>query len=200
MPDYSQGKIYSIRSYQTDKMYIGSTCQPLSKRLYDHKKRYKWYTQGKYNKYCSSYKILQYEDHYIELIKEYPCDCKEKLIKKEGKYIRRYLKKGRCVNRNIACRTKKEWVQDNKEKLSEYHKQYSQKNKEDLKQYKKQYREDNKEKIKKREKQYREINKDKIKQRKAVKITCDCGSTVRRNDYARHKKSKKHKKWEENNK
>jgi hypothetical protein len=30
---YQHGKIYTIRSFQTDKFYIGSTTQPLSKRL-----------------------------------------------------------------------------------------------------------------------------------------------------------------------
>lgn len=29
MPDYNKGKIYSLRSHQTNDIYIGSTCQKL---------------------------------------------------------------------------------------------------------------------------------------------------------------------------
>ena len=38
MPDYSKGQIYTIRNRNDDsKIYIGSTIQPLYKRLYTHK-------------------------------------------------------------------------------------------------------------------------------------------------------------------
>ena len=35
---YKNGKIYTIRSNQCEKYYIGSTIQRLSKRLYEHKR------------------------------------------------------------------------------------------------------------------------------------------------------------------
>ena len=39
MPDYKNGKIYTIRcNSNTDFIYIGSTCQTLSRRWQDHKK------------------------------------------------------------------------------------------------------------------------------------------------------------------
>ena len=50
------------------------------------------------------------------------------------------------------------------------------------------YREANKEKIKAYQKVYRENNKEKISE----KITCECGSVVRRSDLAKHKKTAKH--------
>ena len=38
MPDYSKGKIYTIRCFNDDtKIYVGSTTQTLSKRFGDHK-------------------------------------------------------------------------------------------------------------------------------------------------------------------
>ena len=37
MPDYQKGKIYAIKSYQTEMMYIGSTTQTLSQRIAKHK-------------------------------------------------------------------------------------------------------------------------------------------------------------------
>ena len=41
MPDYSKGKIYAIKSYQCDDIYIGSTVNKLSDRLSYHKTHYK---------------------------------------------------------------------------------------------------------------------------------------------------------------
>ena len=39
MPDYSNGKIYTIRNRNDDtKIYVGSTSQPLYKRFHQHKK------------------------------------------------------------------------------------------------------------------------------------------------------------------
>ena len=34
---FGNGKIYEIVNYFSDYIYIGSTCSPLSKRLYGHK-------------------------------------------------------------------------------------------------------------------------------------------------------------------
>ena len=37
MACYENGKIYAIRNNVNDMVYIGSTCNPLHKRFYDHK-------------------------------------------------------------------------------------------------------------------------------------------------------------------
>jgi RecA-family ATPase len=176
MPNYQNGKIYCIRSHQTDKVYIGSTCSPLYKRLYHHKKKYK-NEKTKIN--YSSFEIIQYEDAYIELLEEYPSNNRMELNKKEGEYIRNM----NCVNKKMAGRTHQEVVklyyQNNKEKRKEYHKEYRGMNKEKLKEKNKQYREDNKEKIKE-------------------KYTCPCGSVIRIYEKSRHIKSSKHKNFENN--
>ena len=39
MPNYQNGKIYKIHSYQTDDIYIGSTTNTLSRRFSEHKYR-----------------------------------------------------------------------------------------------------------------------------------------------------------------
>ena len=54
MPNYQNGKIYTIRSHQTDEIYIGSTANCLSKRLNDHKADYKRWKDGKRN-YITSF-------------------------------------------------------------------------------------------------------------------------------------------------
>ena len=77
MPNYDNGKIYSIRSYsRPDLVYIGSTTEQLSKRFYQHKKPS--------NKVKSSKKIIDLGDAYIELIENYSCNSKEELHRREG--------------------------------------------------------------------------------------------------------------------
>jgi len=201
--DYKNGKIYSIRSYQTDEIYIGSTCTSLSKRLYKHKDVYKRYNEGKRKHIVSAFEILKYDDCYIELIELYPCNSKIELHKREGELIREMD----CVNKFIPGRTmkqyyidnqdkikqqRKQYYKDNREKIKQKEKQYRIDNQDKIKQQKKQYRIDNKDKIKQYEKQYRIDNKDKIKQRVKQPINCICGSTIQKTEKARHNRSKKH--------
>jgi hypothetical protein len=157
--NYNNSKIYCIRSDLTDKYYIGSTIQPLSKRLYEHKKHYKKYLDNKYN-YVSSFEILQLEKYYIELLELCPCNSKEELLKKEGEYIRKY--KNEIVNKNIPCRTEKEWRNENKERLKE-----------------------NQDKISKK---WYENHKEELKTKKE----CECGGIFRYKEINRHLRTKKH--------
>ena len=161
--DYKNGKIYSIRSYQTDQIYIGSTTQSLSKRFSKHKSDYKKYIKCNNICYISSFKILQFEDAYIELLEECPCENKEQLCKREGELIRIYD----CVNKVISGRTRKEYKEQNKDKIKEYY----DKNKDTIlekqkilyqenKDKKKEYYNKNKDKIKEYQKIYRAKNKD----------------------------------------
>ena len=46
MPNYKNGKIYSIRCYNNDTLiYVGSTTQMLAKRWYKHKTKTKTYNE-----------------------------------------------------------------------------------------------------------------------------------------------------------
>ena len=127
--DYSNGKIYTIRSFQTDKYYIGSTTTSLAKRFSCHKFDYK------NGRSISSSEIVKFDDAYIELLEDYPCGSKNELNKREGQLIRQY--KNECVNNNIAGRTDKEynkqWRQKNKDKIKEYKKKWEQQNKANVK-------------------------------------------------------------------
>ena len=120
MPNYSDGKIYAIRSYQTDQIYIGSTTQPLSKRFYEHKKSYERYIKDQKKAFISSFEIFKYDDCYIEIIKACPCKTKEELLREEGILIREM----NCVNRKIEGRSNKDYYKENKAKLNEYMKAY----------------------------------------------------------------------------
>jgi len=141
MPNYQYGKIYKLESYQTDKIYIGSTSEPyLSNRLSAHRRGYRKYLNGKYH-YVTSFELVRYEDVKITLIENFPCNSKYELEAREGYHIQN----NECVNKNVSGRSK--------EYIKQYHREYN-----------KQYRDNNKDKVKQRNKQYKLDNKDKIKQ------------------------------------
>jgi hypothetical protein len=160
--DYKNGKIYKITDIAYTKMYIGSTCQPLSKRFTNHKKDYKLWKNGKRGKFTSFDLFDEFgiENCKIELIENYECNCKDELLKKEGEHI----KNNDCVNKFIPCRTPKEYREANKDKLKEYNKEYQQANKDKILEYQKEYYVDNKDKIKEYNNEYKQANKEKIKE------------------------------------
>jgi hypothetical protein len=148
MPNYQNGKIYAIRSYQTDEIYIGSTTQELSKRLYEHKIP---------SNPTASKEIIQHGDAYIELLEEYPCDNKQQLLRREGQLIR----ENNCVNKRVAGRSGKEWREENKEYIKIKDREKYLKNADKIKERSKQYRINNADYVKDQQKQYSIKNKDK---------------------------------------
>jgi len=191
MPDYSKGKIYTIRC-RTDEtlIYVGSTIQPLSKRWGGHKLD----SVREHNQNRLIYITINnnWDDWYIELYEVFPCENKEQLCKREGEIIREIG----TLNIEIAGRTRKEYINDNKDKFTEYNKQYNKQyyndNKDYYKEYSKQYRNENEDKLKEYKKQYYNNNKDDISNRASQKITCECGCILSKNYISSHKKSPKH--------
>ena len=188
MPDYSYGKIYKIWTDNSDDVYIGSTIQTVSMRMVKHRSRYKYFLKtGK--GYCTSYILLEQGAIHYKLIEKYPCENKQQLCKREGYW----QKKITCVNKEIAGRTKKEYYQDNKLKISKYHKEYNkeyyQDNKLKISKKNKEYYQDNKLKILKRQKEYDQKNKLKRKE-KHICICCDGKYTTQ--NWPIHQKTKKH--------
>ena len=119
MPNYQDGKIYTIRNKNdTSLIYVGSTTQPLFKRFYEHKSLYK--NKLKFPN-IKLYAIVEdWDDWHIELYEEFPCENKEQLLKREGEVIREIG----TLNCKIAGRTPKEWFDDNADKVKEYKHQY----------------------------------------------------------------------------
>jgi len=182
--DYKNGKIYKIVSDNTDKIYIGSTCSMLSKRLHGHKNSYTQFLKGNKTNTSSS-ELIKLGNVDIILIENYSCESKEQLHARERYHIEQ--NKCICVNKLLPIRNSKEYYQDNKEKIAEY---------------KKEYTELNIEKIKERNKEYYQENKEIIaeKQRLYLKeIKCVCGSNFVRNGRIRHEKTLKHIKYIESN-
>lgn len=150
---YQRGKIYKITDNNHTEMYIGSTIDTLGSRISNHRNKYRKYLQDKKTRIRSFDLFEKYgiDNCQIELLEEYPCNSKIELEKKEGEYI----KNNKCVNKCIAGRSNKEYRQDNREKIAEYHRQYQQENKDKLNEKKRQYREENKEKFNERQRKYR---------------------------------------------
>ena len=155
---YEKGKIYQIVDVGYKKCYIGSTCESLSRRMTRHKAKYQQYLNGSSNN-TRSFELFDefgFDNCKIELIEYYPCSTKEELHRREGVFI----KQTECVNKLIAGRTQREWINDNKEHLSAYNKQHREIMKEHYQEYQKEYRQENKENINTRQREYDNLHKE----------------------------------------
>jgi len=177
MTDYKKGKIYAIKSDETEDVYIGSTCSTLKKRMSSHKADYKRKLKGGNFRSTNSDKILKYADAYIELIEECPCETKRELLDREGEIIKNTPN---CVNTQIQGRTMAQYRIDNAEKLKQQEKEYREKNKDMLKQkYADWYKSD-------KAKAYYEKQKEK----RNVKVKCPtCEKEYSKSNLSRHMKT-----------
>ena len=184
---YENGKIYKIESDQTDKVYIGSTTQPLSHRMRSHRAKYKIYLEGTYH-FVTSFDILKFGDAKIFLIENYPCSNKEELEARE----RHYIKTTNCVNKCQPGRTYKEYYEDHKEAIIRASKEYRQANQDKIKAYRESHREANN----KHKKKYIQTNKEIIKQKahdyNVKRVVCECGMELSQGSLYRHVKTKFH--------
>jgi len=114
---YQKSKIYKIVCRDTEKVYIGATCEHyLSDRLKGHRNGYKLYLENK-KKYVSSYEIIKNNNYYIELIELFPCNCIEELNVRE----RYYINSIDCVNKNGKELTEDEKKEVRKEQNKKYY-------------------------------------------------------------------------------
>ena len=159
MPDYSEGKIYTIRNRNDNtKIYVGSTIQPLHKRFYSHKCNSK-------KENCMNIKLYlavnnDWANWYIELYENYPCNNKNELFKREGEIIRQIG----TLNSIIAGRDKKQYYVDNLDTIKEQQQKYHIDNAEKCREYKKEYYDNNAEYINKKSNHYYYNNIDRIKE------------------------------------
>ena len=141
---YSNASIYTIRCITDDSLiYVGSTISPIHKRLCSHK------ADCKRGKGISLYSYIEnndWTDWYLELYEKYPCNDRAELCKREGEVIREIG----TINKSIAGRTKKEYYNDNIDKIKARKKIYYEDNTDE----KKIYYLDNADKRKKYQKEY----------------------------------------------
>ena len=164
MPEYSNSKIYKIISPSTDKIYIGSTTQPLLKRLQDHIIEYKSYNNDNTKDYSGAFIILAYGDYEIVLMEQLNLNNISELLKKKGEYIK--ANNNICLNISMTGLTKTEYILKNREHILEHKKQFRIDNKESIAVYRKQYYVSNKDTLIEKTKQYYITNKESIAEKK----------------------------------
>jgi len=180
------GYIYSLTCSNPYLIYYGSTTKKLYNRLAGHRYNFNHNMSGSANI------LFEWGNVKINMLEEIEFLDKQELRDRESYYIRNL----KCVNKEIPGRTNKEWRTDNKDKVKLYNEKWRNNNGNIINKKNKEYREKNKEKLKEIKKKYRDENKDKIKEYTKIKITCDCGSELRKADILRHKKTQKHKVYE----
>ena len=154
--------------------YIGST-NNLTKRKYSHKSSY----NNSNRHHLKVYKFMRsnggWENFDFMILEQFETIInKNDLFKIEGQYIKN---NNATLNSIIAGRTDKEWREDNKTILSEYHKTYTEENRKKTAEYKSQYYEQNKKQI-----------LEKLKE----KIECIyCKSLIRKGAIKQHQRSNK---------
>lgn len=156
MNKYENGKIYRIVCNTTNKNYYGSTTQPLSKRLYDHKAQYKKYLIDK-KQYYTAFEIIKEDNFDIILVEIVNCSCKLELEKRE----RFYIDNNECVNK---CTPTCGRIESNKK----YREKHKDKAKEYAKEYREKYSEEKKEQEKERLKKYRETHREQERERQKL--------------------------------
>ncbi len=166
--DYKNGRIYQIRNTVDDDVYVGSTCQALSKRMAKHRTDVN--TKARLNILLyKKMRELGVDCFYIELLEECPCKNKEQLRKREGHFIREIGTLNMCQ----AGRTINDWREENKDKIKEYRSKWEEQHTDQRKESKAKYREKNKEST-------------------SVQCICPCGGHYRYANKSRHFKSKTH--------
>jgi len=164
----SKGHIYIIFCHINPKIYyIGSTFNSLKQRWNTHKTHFKSKHYMSIHKYFDEYGIDNFS---LKLLKSYDVYREHN---KDVKHLRAYeqlwINKLRdCCNERksfniLRKEQKKEWYNNNKEKIIEQKKEYCKENKEKLSEKQKEYNKKNKEQIAKKNKEWREKNKEKIK-------------------------------------
>lgn len=108
--EYKNSKIYKLISNNSNRIYIGSTTQKLSKRKSKHKSNYIMWKKNTYS-YVTSFDIIDDGDIDIILIEDYPCIRKEQLHARE----RHFIESLTCVNKRVPGRTRQEYRRDNLE-------------------------------------------------------------------------------------
>jgi len=191
------GNIYKIIHNQSDIVYVGSTFDTLRNRWQIHK-----YANTNNNKKSnisiySYFKQYGIENFKIILIKQYDVVDRKHLCM----YEQLWMNKMKCINKNSSFQIlinnyRKNYYNENKEKIIERVKEYSLKNKLKVKEYQNNYYNENKELLNEKRnlysKNYYKLNKIEISKKIKEKITCECGSIVNKYGLSIHQKSKKH--------
>jgi group I intron endonuclease len=136
--DYKKGVIYCIRNHNNDKLYIGSSCDSIQKRMYQHK--IACYDKNR-RQNLELYKDMReygFNNYYIEEVEKCPCNDNNELRRRENYYIRLYKTNTQGYNNNYAIIDtereeeyriiQKQKYENNKQDILKKMKDYSKKN------------------------------------------------------------------------
>jgi len=115
----------------------------------------------------------------------------EKLIKKTER-LKEQQKIYREAHKETIKQYKQKHYQEHKEEIQQQYSKYREEHKEEIMKKQKLYIENNKEKIQQYRRENYKKNKEKILQNQNERITCDCGSEIRKGGKSEHCQSKKH--------
>ncbi len=107
MPNYQESKIYKLVCLNTGMIYVGSTTQPLCKRLAGHRSA---------TNRARSKKIIEQGNYIILLIELFPCNTIEELCAREYEIIESTT----CINRKLLTEEERKayqakWRADHKD-------------------------------------------------------------------------------------
>jgi hypothetical protein len=167
--DYSKIVIYKIQHKELDELlYVGSTTHFRNRKV-NHKSRCYDANGRAYN-----YKLYStirdnggWDAFNMVIIKEFPCNSIQEARTEEDRIMREMRS---SLNMCRAYQTTEE--------RRDYLKKHEQKDK-----------------IKETRKHYRELNKNILNQKAGKKIICECGCVIRKDSIARHKHTKKHQEY-----
>lgn len=203
------GRIYKIITTESDEIYIGSSIEPLKERFRRHINNYTL----NHIKTCSYYLFEKYglEKCRIEIIKEYYIVDNNHLRVYETLWYNKFKNNviNKCIpfnpfswyrgNKSKILEQQKQYYHDNKKSILEQHKTYREKHKEKIREYKKNYQVEHKKEISEKNKNYYQKHREQISEKGREKITCECGSELTIQHLSRHKKTKKHQFFIQNN-
>ena len=167
--DYAKTIIYKLvhkDDLNDEYIYTGHTTE-MTKRKNHHKSVCNNDSKKEYNQ--KKYKYIRenggWDEWLMIEIEKYPCKDRPEAVARE-RVIQTEMKAK--LNSDIPGRTDKE--------------------------YKKEYYENNHEKLLEYQKEYRQDNHEKIKEQQKQKITCECGCISTKTNFNRHRNTDKHKK------
>lgn len=169
--DYSKTIMYKLvcNDLNVKYTYVGHTTS-----FKDRKRNHK---SNCYNEKCKSYNLKIY-----------------KIIRENGgweNWSMIEIEKYPCNDLNEATKRERVWYEELNADMNSHNPNITYK---EYREYNKEWKKNNKEKIKEQQKKYYEIIKDKLLE----KITCECGSIIRKGEISRHNKAIKHQKFIEN--
>jgi hypothetical protein len=85
--DFKQGKVYQIINEVDDKVYVGSTCNPLSKRFASHRAAFKSKSKQFSSYFHRHARDIGWGTMDIILLEDYPCRNRSELVARERYWI-----------------------------------------------------------------------------------------------------------------